>query len=423
MSGHAPCLVPDAMPLATEVLVVGLGAMGSCTLAALARRGVPAVGIDRFAPPHTEGSSHGASRIIREAYYEDPAYVPLVREAYTEWARLAAESGRALLHQTGGLCYGPSDSALVRGALASARAHRVAHELLDAREIHHRFPAHRLPEHYVGVLETRAGWLDPEQCVTAALEVAVRHGATVRTREQVLQVAPRADGVRVTTDVATYEAARVVLSAGMWMGALVPSLAAQLTVQRNVLYWFSPEGVASSEVIGASRPGSAFDAVRFPVFLGEIAPDQLWYGFPDLGAGVKVAMHHHGPACTPATVNRAVQVAEVTAMRDRLAQWLPQANGRLQRTAVCTYTNTPDGHFVIDTHPESDRCWIVSPCSGHGFKFASAIGARVAAAVAGEAGTPFPALFRRDRLSTAGQGGGGGSTSVGPFGIFKGSRE
>lgn len=416
ISGHAPCFISDAMPLATEVLVVGLGAMGSCTLAALARRGVPALGIDRFAPPHAEGSSHGASRIIREAYYEDPAYVPLVREAYTEWARLSAESGRALFHQTGGLCYGPSDGPLVRGALASARAHDVAHELLDAREIHRRFPAHRLPEHYVGVLEPRAGWLDPEQCVTAALEVAVRHGATVRTQEQVRRVEPRPDGVRVTTDVATYEAARVVMSAGMWMGALVPSLEAYLTVQRNVLYWFTPDGLAP------------LDATRFPVFLGEIAPDQLWYGFPDVGAGVKVAMHHHGPTCTPATVDRAVQAAEVTAMRDRLAQWLPQANGRLQRTAVCTYTNTPDGHFVIDAHPESDRCWIVSPCSGHGFKFASAIGARVAAAVAGEAGTPFPALFRRDRLSTADrptarQGAGGGSTSVGPFGIFKGSRE
>ncbi|MGA0920149.1 MAG: N-methyl-L-tryptophan oxidase [Gemmatimonadaceae bacterium] len=386
------------MPLATEVLVIGLGAMGSCTLAALARRGVPAIGIDRFAPPHTEGSSHGASRIIREAYYEDPAYVPLVREAYTEWARLAAESGRTLLHQTGGLCYGPSDGPLVRGALTSARTHDVAHELLDAREIHHRFPAHRLPAHYVGVLEHRAGWLDPEACLTAALQVAVRHGARVRTHEQVLRIAPGSDGVRVTTDAATYDAARVVVSAGMWMGELVPTLGVPLSVQRHVLYWFMPAGSGSRASIGPSRPGSAFDPAHFPVFLGEVAPDQLWYGFPDVGAGVKVAMHHQGATCTPGTVDRVVQAGEVTAMRDRLAQWLPPANGRLQRTAVCTYTNTPDGHFLIDTHPESDRCWIVSPCSGHGFKFASAIGARVAAVVAGEASPPFPALFRRDRF-------------------------
>lgn len=373
------------MPITTEVLVVGLGAMGSCTLAALARRGVRTIGIDRFTPPHTEGSSHGASRIIREAYYEDPAYVPLVREAYGEWARLANESGRTLFHQTGGLCYGPPDGTLVRGALASARTHEVAHELLDAREIQRRFPAHRLPADYVGVFETRAGWLDPEQCITAALEIATRHGATVRTQETVREWEPTAQGVRVTTDVATYEAERVVLSAGMWMGGLVPSLQAHLTVQRNVLYWFASE-----------QP--VFDAARFPVFLGELAPDCLWYGFPDVGAGVKIAMHHHGPACTPETVDRTVHDAEYDAMRARLAQWLPAANGPLRRTAVCTYTNTPDSHFVIDTHPASERCWIVSPCSGHGFKFASAIGARVAAQVSGEASTALPDLFRLRRL-------------------------
>jgi sarcosine oxidase len=379
------------MHITTEVLVVGLGAMGSCTLAALARRGISAIGIDRFAPPHTEGSSHGASRIIREAYYEDPAYVPLVREAFIEWDHLRHESGRPLFHQTGGLCYGPPEGALVRGALASAQRHAVAHEVLDAREIARRFPAHRLPAHYVGVLETRAGWLDPEQCLTAALEVATRHGAQLRTHETLQHWEPTAQGVRVTTDLATYEAAHLVLSAGMWMGDLVPALRAQLTVQRNVLYWFAPDAAAAS-----STP--PFEAAHFPVFLGELEDGLLWYGFPDAGAGVKVAMHHHGPTCTPGTVDRTVHDDELIAMRARLAQWLPAADGPLQRIAVCTYTNVRDGHFVIDTHPESDRCWIVSPCSGHGFKFASAIGARLAALVAGEAAAPFPDLFRLARL-------------------------
>lgn len=373
--------------------------MGSCTLAALARRGIPALGIDRYAPPHSEGSSHGASRIIREAYYEHPAYVPLVREAYTEWARLAAETGRALLHQTGGLCYGPPESALVQGALASARTHDVAHEYLDAGEIRRRFPAHRLPAHYVGVLERRAGWLDPEQCITAALEVATRHGATVRTHERVLDWAPSAHGVRLTTHAATYEAAHVVLSAGMWMGDLVPSLGAHLTVQRNVLYWFAPRDAAPADATPAAS--ARFDAARFPVFLGELAPDLLWYGFPDVGAGVKVAMHHQGATCTPETVDRTVHEDEIAAMRTRLATWLPEAGGALRRTAVCTYTNTPDGHFVIDRLPGNDRCWIVSPCSGHGFKFASAIGARVAALVMGEATAPLPTLFRIGRLGDA----------------------
>lgn len=363
--------------------------MGSCTLAALARRGIRSIGIDRFAPPHTEGSSHGASRIIREAYYEDPVYVPLVREAFVEWGRLEAESGRALLHQTGGLCYGPPDGTLVPGSLASARQHGVTHEVLDAREIMRRFPAHRLPAHHVGVLESRAGWLDPEACLTAALEVAVRHGATVRTHETVQRWEPTAHGVRVTTDTATYEAEQVVMSAGMWMGALVPELRAHLTVQRNVLYWFAPDPEA---------PAAPFDAAHFPVFLGELEDGCLWYGFPDTGAGVKVAMHHHGPTCTPGQIDRTVHTEEITTMRARLTQWLPSANGALRATAVCTYTNTADGHFVIDRHPASDRCWIVSPCSGHGFKFASAIGARLAAQLVGDTSPPFPARFGLGRL-------------------------
>lgn len=366
---------------------MGLGAMGSCTLAALARRGQRVIGIDRFAPPHTEGSSHGASRIIREAYFEDPAYVPVVREAFDRWEALAAESGVTLFHRTGGLCYGPPDGTLVTGALASARAHGVTHELLEAREIQRRFPVHRLPAHYVGVLEPRAGWIDPERCVTAALSVATRHGAAVRPGEALLRWEPTAHGVRVETTAAVYHAEQVVLSAGMWMGSLVPELRAPLTVQRNVLYWFTPTA-------------PHFDAAVCPVFLGELAPDLLWYGFPDVGAGVKVAMHGQGPTCTPETMDRVVHDVEVAAMRARLAAWLPAANGALRATAVCPYTNAPDGHFVIDTHPESDRIWLVSPCSGHGFKFASAIGERVVDAMAGDA-SRIPTRFRLARLRGA----------------------
>ena len=346
-----------------DVIVAGLGAMGSQTLAHLARRGVRAIGFDRFAPPHDQGSSHGKSRISREAYFEDPIYVPLVRRAYECWAELEAESGRTLLRRTGGLCYGPPAGELVSGARRSAELHGVAHEVLDAAALRARFPAFVFDDDWTGVLEPRAGMLDPEASIAAALGVAAGRGATVRTGEPVLRWRQEGDGVVVETGQGRYEADQLVLSAGMWIGDLVRELALPVTVQRNVLYWFTPR-----------RDSRLFAPDRFPVFLGDLAADVMWYGFPDTGDGVKVALHHHGPAVTPETVDRHVAEHEVEHLRGLLQRHLPAANGALRETGVCTYTNVPDEHFVIDRHPQASRVLVASPCSGHGFKFSSAIG-------------------------------------------------
>jgi sarcosine oxidase len=355
-----------------DAIVVGLGAMGSQTLAHLARRGVRAIGIDRFTPPHDQGSSHGRSRIIREAYFEDPIYVPLVQRAYECWAELEAESGTSLLRKTGGLCYGPPDGALVSGARRSAELHGIPFEALDARAMQARFPAFVLDDGWTGLLEPRAGMLDPEKAITAALAVAARHGAKVRTGEKVLRWRQEGDGVIVETDQGRYAAAQLVLSAGMWIGELVPELALPVSVQRNVIYWFSPR-----------RESGLFGPERFPVFLGELAPDLMWYGFPDTGDGVKVGLHHHGPIVPPDAVDRTVAAAEVEHLRTLLQRYLPAANGALRETGVCTYTNVPDEHFVIDRHPEASRVWVASPCSGHGFKFSVAIGEVLADLVTG----------------------------------------
>ncbi len=346
-----------------DVIVVGLGAMGSQTLAHLARRGVRAVGFDRFAPPHDQGSSHGKSRIIREAYYEDPIYVPLVRRSYECWAELEAESGTTLFRRTGGLCYGPPGGELVRGARLSAELHGVAHESLDAAALRARFPAFVIEDDWVGVLESRAGMLDPERAIAAALDVARRKGAQVRTDEQVIRWRQEGDGVVVETAQGSYRAGQLVLSAGMWIGELVRELALPIVVQRNVLYWFDPR-----------RDSALFAPERFPVFLGDLTPELMLYGFPDTGDGVKVALHHFGPVVSPDAVDRTVSAAEIDHFRGILQRYLPAANGPLRATGVCTYTNVPDEHFIIDRHPSASRVWVASPCSGHGFKFSSAIG-------------------------------------------------
>ncbi|MDQ3995785.1 MAG: N-methyl-L-tryptophan oxidase [Gemmatimonadota bacterium] len=350
-----------------DVIVVGLGAMGSATLFELARRGVRALGVDQFSPPHTQGSTHGRTRIIREAYFEHPLYVPLVRRAYELWDELEHESGRKLFHQTGGLMIGPADGALVAGALRSAVAHDVPHEMLAADEVRHRWPAYDPPDDHAALFELRAGLLLPEACVETHLELARGKGVTTRTGERVRAWRADGDGVAVTTDAATHRAARVVITAGPWLRSLVPDLPLPLTIERQMFHWFEP---------GARR--DLHRASRCPLALWEFERDRMVATFPDLGDGVKAGVHHEGEATDPATVRRDTTPAEDADIRDILARLMPDAAGRQLEARVCLYTNTPDRDFLIDAHPLHPEALLVSPCSGHGFKFASAIGEAVA---------------------------------------------
>lgn len=351
------------MTVRYDVIVAGLGAMGSQTLAECARRGIKAAGFDRFSPPHDQGSSHGKSRIIREAYFEDPIYVPFVQRAYERWAELEAESGVAILRRTGGLCYGPPDGELVTGARRSAELHGLPYELLTPGEIRARFPTFVVRDDWAGVLEPRAGMLAPELAIGAALGVAERLGAKVHRNDPVLHWRQDGDGVMVDTASGRYAASQLIISAGMWVRTLVAELALPVTVMRNVMYWFDP-----------ARDAARFAPERFPVFLGELGEGLMWYGFPDAGDGVKIALHHFGPESAPDAVDRVVRPEEVAHLRTLIERFMPAANGALRETAVCTYTNTPDAQFIIDRHPLADRVIVASPCSGHGFKFSSAIG-------------------------------------------------
>jgi sarcosine oxidase len=352
-----------------EVIVIGLGAMGSAAAYHLAEKGICVLGLDRFQPPHAFGSSHGLTRIIREAYFEHPSYVPLVQRAYELWADLEMKSGRKLLLQTGGLMIGSPNGALVSGALASAKEHKLKHEILSAEELRGRFPVFQIPENSVGVWEPRAGVLFPEQIVQTHLEMAARNGASLRFNEAVLRWEVARDGVRVVTAAATYRARRLLLSAGSWLSTLLnPSptqapLLLPLAVERQVLYWFAPVSQAEQ-----------FQANHCPIYIWEYETGRFFYGFPDLGDGVKVAMHHQGEYLDPDQVRREVDAEEIRQMRSVVERFLPSAAGPLRSTAVCIYTNTPDEHFVFDWHPEFPQVLVASPCSGHGFKFSSVIG-------------------------------------------------
>jgi sarcosine oxidase len=372
-----------------DVIVVGLGAMGSATLYELSRRGLRALGVDRFAPPHTQGSTHGRTRIIREAYFEHPLYVPLVRRAYELWDELERESGRTLFHRTGGLMIGPADGAIVDGARRSAVEHGVPHEMLTADEVRRRWPVYDPPDDHTALFELRAGLLLPEACVETYLELARRSGATTRTGECVRSWRADGDAVAITTGSATYRADRVVFTAGAWLRELVSDVPLPLTIERQMFHWFEPT---------ARR--DLHHATRCPLALWEFERDRLVATFPDLGDGVKAGVHHEGETTDPATVRRSTTPEEDADIRDILSRLMPDAAGRQLEARVCLYTNTPDRDFLIDTHPKAPAALLVSPCSGHGFKFASAIG-EVAADIATRGESNFDLTpFRLERFDS-----------------------
>jgi sarcosine oxidase len=380
---------------AYDVIVLGLGAMGSAAACHLARRGARVLGLDRFAPPHPNGSSSGRSRIIREAYFEHPAYVPMVQRAYELWEALERDSGRRLMLRTGGLMIGPPEGTLVTGALLSARTHGLQHELMNAGELKRRYPELRPDAEAVAVWEPRAGVLFPEDCVAAHLEQAARAGARLEPNEPALSWSAGAEGVEVRTAKGRHAAGKLVIACGAWSTGLLPELGLPLVAQRQVQLWFDP--------LQGGLPGhpGPFAPDRFPVFIWEDEPARFIYGFPELGDGVKVARHHEGDEVDPDQVRREVGEEDVQPIRRVLKRLIPGANGRLRGSAVCLYTNTPDSHFVLGFHPGHARVLISSPCSGHGFKFASALGETQADLLLGVAPRFDLGLFRLDRFRPA----------------------
>jgi sarcosine oxidase len=349
-----------------DAVVIGLGAMGSAAVASLARRGCKVVGIERFEPGHDHGSSHGATRIIRQGYFEHPSYVPLVRAAYPLWRELAMEAGEPLINITGILEIGAPDSELVTGTLTASRLHEIAHDVLDAGALRHRFPLFQVPDHYIAVFQPDGGFLRAEPAVHALLARARAAGAELHTGETVRAIEPRGAGVHVVTTRGVIDAGCAVVSAGAWVKALL-DLPVAIRVTRQVLGWFAP------------RDPALFSKDRFPVFLLQ-NPDGMFYGFPDDGTGaVKVAKHHHADETVdPDRCDRVVSAADEAMIRSCLVAHLPAANGPLVAATTCLYTMTPDGDFILDRMPGHDAVIVASPCSGHGFKFAPVVGEIIA---------------------------------------------
>ena len=365
--------------------------MGSATLYHLALRGQRVLGLEQFPAGHTLGSSHGDSRIIREQYFEHPLYVPLVQRAYALWRELEARTSRRLMTITGGLMIGPPSWTVVTGTLRSAKEHALAHEVLDAAEVHARFPAFDMRPDLVAVLDPHAGFLDPEACNAAHIDAARVAGAVARFSEAVTRWTPEGGGVRVDTTAGTYFADRLVLSAGPWTRNLLPELDLPLSVERQVLFWLDPDESAVP-----------YDTSHFPIYAYEYTHGEICYGFPRLARGVKASVMHGGQrASRPENIRREIADGEVETLRAALRPVLPGlAKAPARESAVCLFTNTPDRDFLVDWHPEHKQVLISTPCSGHGFKFASAIG-EVQAALLVTGTSPFEMTpFRIDRFVT-----------------------
>ena len=371
-----------------DVIVAGVGGMGSAACYHLAARGLAVLGLERHDIPNSVGSSHGQTRIIRLAYAEHPSYVPLLRRAYALWGAMGERSDERLLYTTGGIDAGPKGSGLFEGSLASCREHDIRHDVLDGAAVNRRFPGYRLPDDHLCLYQPDAGFVLPERAVVCHVTAAQALGADIRAREPVLGWTPLAGGgVRVETPRGTYEAGRLVLSPGAWLGVLAPQLAPLAVPERQVLGWFQP------------RDPALFGPDRFPV--GNLAFDEgRYYLLPVWNTpGLKVGLYNHRHERGEAdALPRTVTAEDEAVLRRCIARYFPGADGPVMALASCLFTNTPDEHFIIDALPENPDVLVVSACSGHGFKFVPVVGEIVADLVTTGRSRFDLSMFRLDRF-------------------------
>jgi sarcosine oxidase len=364
-----------------DAIIVGLGAMGSAAAYQLAKRGAKVLGLDRFTPPHDQGSSHGETRITRQAIGEGEEYVPLALRSYEIWREIEAETGLeagALLTITGGLIMaraGAQQSLHGNGnflaqTIHCAQKYGIAHEELSADDISRRFPQFAMAGDESGYYEEQAGFLRPENCIRTQLELAAKHGADIHFNEKVLSYNSIGSGVEVMTEHGKYQAEKLIVSAGAWVGEFTGEEASRnFQVTKQVLHWFELKEHATNYLAG-----------EMPVFIWQFGrwKDDYIYGFPaidGMAGGLKLATEKFNEKVTPETVNREVSDEESRQLyQEYVAERLPGLGPGCLKSAACLYTSTPDSGFVIDRHPQHENVLIASPCSGHGFKHSAAIG-------------------------------------------------
>jgi sarcosine oxidase len=383
-----------------DTIVLGLGAMGSAAVYQLAKRRNRVLGLDRFSPPHEYGSTHGDTRITRQAIGEGEQYTPLSLRSYDLWRQIERETVKDLLTVTGGLIISSAGDRstshvadFYENTVAAARQYGIRHDILDAAEIRRRFPQFRVQDNEVAYYEHEAGFLRPEACVAAQLSLSERHGAEIHRNEAVEEFTERDGTVKVRTRSGEYEAGRLIVSAGPWLPTLIAKDYARLfTVFRQVLVWLDVAG-----------PIERFQRGAFPVFIWELQNSAHGvYGFPAIDGplgGIKIATEQYDRSTTADSVTREVSEEEVRAFYEQLvAPRFPNLTGRCVKAVSCLYTVTPDSGFVIDTHPDYPSVIVASPCSGHGFKHSAAIGEALAQIVIDGKSTLDLSRFRIGRL-------------------------
>lgn len=369
-----------------DAIVVGMGGMGSAAAFQLARRGLIVLGLEAHNLLHDMGSSHGLTRIIRLPYYEHPAYVPLLFRAYELWRELESRTGEQVLFVTGGIDAGSENGRIVQGSLAACKEHSLRHEVLDASQLHERFPGVCLSKDMVAVYSPDSGFVLSERAIALYTRLAIDLGAEVHAREPVVEWEIRPDSVIVRTAASTYSAGRLIVSAGAWTSKLIPSLSKVLQPERQVLIWTRP-----------LRP-EIFQLGAFPIFNLQ-SPEGHFYGFPVYDfPGFKLGRYHHrNEKVDPDAMDRECHPEDEAVLREGILSYFPEANGPTLALKVCLFTNTPDEHFILDAHPESDRVFIAAGFSGHGFKFCSVVGEIMAELATSGATRHNLGLFRLGR--------------------------
>ncbi|HEX9523632.1 MAG TPA: N-methyl-L-tryptophan oxidase [Reyranella sp.] len=376
------------MPVAYDVVVLGLGAMGAAATYQLARRGARVLGIDRHSPPHEFGSTHGDTRITRVACGEGPEYSAFAVRSHQIWRELEAELGVELLTQNGLLVlFGPGERAanhsvpeFLGATVDAAKQAKLDYEILDTAQIRQRYPAFNVADGDEAYHDDVGGFVRPERCVTAQLQKAKALGAELHVNETVISFDQAGGSVTVKTDKDTYHAKELIVAAGSWLpDFLKPALAGQFKVTRQVLYWFRAKG---------AREHAQFSPERFPVYIWQVPAPQPIYGFPATGGleeGVKIATEQDHTATTPQAVARAVDRQEIREMYETyVGPFFPGLSPTCVKHKVCLYTQVDRARFIIGRHPDADRVIVASPCSGHGFKHSAGIGELLAQMALGE---------------------------------------
>ena len=347
----------------SDVIIIGLGAMGSATSMFLSHNGIKVIGFDSYSPPHEFGSSLGHTRVIREAYHEGTTYVPIVQRAYEIWLEMNENSKVPIIETYGGLLIGRKTGD-IENALKSANKYDIPIKKMTNDEISQKFSVLNPPKEYIGLLESRGGAVFVENSINHMLNTALNNGSIHKYNERVVRWSKKSNYYLVETNLGNYKAEKLVFSSGAWITKLLPTLKLPIKIERQVLFWFSPR-----------KNPDKFKSINMPNSGWDLDNGLSFYTMPNLeNRGFKVAMHHNGEFVDPDTLIRESNDSDLKMVRDFLEEYIPDGNGELIDSKVCMYTDTPDQDFLIDSHPDDENIIICSPCSGHGFKFTPAIG-------------------------------------------------